>query len=130
MLQSLKENLKEQRNKIINAQLTGEKHMRTVNSPFAIGRTDADEIANLQARAELMIAIRDLIEKNNWTQKEAAKNLRTSQPRISNLMNGQVDKFSIGMLIELIEKLGFQFKFTYESEAQSPLAVSVTASAA
>lgn len=83
-----------------------------VDSPFAVGRTDQKEIVSLQARADLMLIIRNLIDDNEWTQKEAAKILGTSQPRISDLKKGMVSKFSLGMLIEFLVKLGYEFGMT------------------
>ena len=39
-------------------------------------------------RADLMAALRDRIEKNGWTQIEAAEKLGINQPRISALIKG------------------------------------------
>jgi predicted XRE-type DNA-binding protein len=41
------------------------------------------EAKNLRIRSELMTALRKLIEKQGWTQSEAAKRLKVSQPRVS-----------------------------------------------
>ena len=50
-------------------------------------RFKTDEALNLKIRADLMLDLRDYIEKQGWTQKEAAQFLGETQPRISNLMN-------------------------------------------
>ena len=42
-----------------------------------------------------------------WSQQEAAAQLEVTQPRISNLIHGKIDLFSSGMLIEMLEKAGF-----------------------
>ena len=100
--------------------------MKTYRSPFAIGRENKKEIANLTARADLLIALRDIIESNDWTQKKAAKELGTSQPRISDLVNGKIEKFSIGMLIDFLSRLGYDFKFYYDPDAEEPFEITVT----
>ena len=82
--------------------------MIKANSPFEIGR-DPKEAASLTARADLMILVRDIIKRNDWTQEQAAKVLGTTQPRVSNLNSGCVSKFSLGMLVEFLIKLGYEF---------------------
>jgi predicted XRE-type DNA-binding protein len=53
------------------------------------------EAANLDARANLMIQLREIIRKEGWTQARTAKECGVSQPRINDLMRGRIDKFSI-----------------------------------
>ena len=72
------------------------------------------DITNYEVRVELMLAIRDMIEAEGYDQKDLKASLNMSQPRISNLLNGHVDKFSLGKLIEILDKLGFQMEFKYK----------------
>ncbi|MGA7749656.1 MAG: XRE family transcriptional regulator [Gallionella sp.] len=51
---------------------------------------------------QLGILIRD----KQWTQAEAAKVLGISQSRVSDLMRGKWDKFSMDMLITLATRAG------------------------
>ncbi|PHR58738.1 MAG: XRE family transcriptional regulator [Robiginitomaculum sp.] len=83
-----------------------------VNSPFEVGRTDIEEIADLTTRAHLMLNIRDVIDHNKWSQKQAATVLRTTQPRISSLKNGEASEFSVGMLITFLVRLGYTSEVT------------------
>lgn len=62
--------------------------------------------SNLVLRAELMAAIAELIREKGWTQGQAAEVLGVGQPRISDVVQGRVDRFSIDMLIVWLEKLG------------------------
>jgi predicted XRE-type DNA-binding protein len=62
--------------------------------------------ANIVMRAELMSAITDLIRQNGWTQGQAAEVLGVGQPRISDVAQGRVDRFSVDMLIVWLQKLG------------------------
>lgn len=64
------------------------------------------EAAVLQMRAELMGDLRGYIESNRLTQKEAAGRLGIAQSRVSDLVRGKWDKFSLEMLITLEARLG------------------------
>lgn len=57
---------------------------------------DQDEATVLQMRANLMGNLRLYIEKRKLTQAQAAKQLGMVQSRVSDLMRGKWDKFSIG----------------------------------
>ena len=69
-----------------------------------------EEAAILAMRAELMAQMRLTIEKRNWTQAEAAKHLGVSQSRISDLMRGKWDKFSLDTLVTLAMRAGLNCK--------------------
>lgn len=64
------------------------------------------EARNLELRSELMIALKEHIRKSGMTQKQAAEALGVTQPRISNLMNGKIDRFTIDLLVSLLETAG------------------------
>jgi predicted XRE-type DNA-binding protein len=71
---------------------------------------EAEEAINLKIRADLMLDLRSYIQKRGWTQKEAAEFLGETQPRISNLMNGEISRFSVDKLINLLGKVGMEVK--------------------
>ncbi len=60
------------------------------------------EAANMKVRADLMRAIADYVRNSGMTQAEAAKTLGVTQPRISDLMRGKVDVFSIDTLVNML----------------------------
>lgn len=62
--------------------------------------------ANLVARSELMLAVVESIKEKGWTQAEAANFLGVAQPRISDVAQGRVDRFSADMLMFWLQKLG------------------------
>lgn len=64
------------------------------------------EAAVLQMRANLMGDLRLYIEKHKLTQAEAAKRLGIAQSRVSDLVRGKWEKFSLEMLITLEARLG------------------------
>ncbi len=67
---------------------------------------DPAEAAVLQMRANLMSDLRLYIEKQKLTQAAAAKRLGIAQSRVSDLVCGKWDKFSLEMLITLEVRLG------------------------
>ncbi len=67
---------------------------------------DPAEAAVLQMRSNLMSDLRLCIEKQKLTQAEAAKRLGIAQSRVSDLVCGKWDKFSLEMLITLEARLG------------------------
>lgn len=66
----------------------------------------AEESLLLAMRAELMARLRDTIKQRGWTQQEAAEKLGIGQSRVSDLMRGKWDKFSLDMLITLTTRTG------------------------
>ena len=66
----------------------------------------AEEAENLKIRADLMIELTNLIEAQGLTQAAAAKLLGVTQPRISDLMRGKIDRFSVDSLIEMLGHAG------------------------
>ena len=65
-----------------------------------------EEAEVLAMRAELMSRLRTLISDRSWTQQEAAKRLGITQSRVSDLVRGKWDKFSLDMLITLAARAG------------------------
>jgi predicted XRE-type DNA-binding protein len=65
-----------------------------------------DEAAVLQMRADLMTGLRKLIESKELTQARAAEILGVSQSRVSDLIRGKWEKFSLEMLITLATRAG------------------------
>jgi len=75
-----------------------------------------EEASELQTRADLMSVIRDIVQDNNWKQAEAATRMGLTQPRVSNLLNGKIDKFSIDLLMTCLFRLGYRFKPLYKNK--------------
>ena len=64
------------------------------------------EAAHLLIRTDLMIKIERTLRERGLTQAKAAKLMKVSQPRISDLVRGRVDLFSIDSLVEMLARLG------------------------
>lgn len=71
---------------------------------------NAEEAANLKVRADLMLDLRNYIELQGWTQEQAAVFFGETQPRISNLMNGEINRFSVDKLINMLGRAGMQIR--------------------
>ena len=83
--------------------------MRTDDSYASVWNTITDtpeEAANLRLRSELMDKITALIQKNGWTQLEAAKRCSVTQPRINELLRGRISRFSLDALVNIAAHLG------------------------
>ena len=64
------------------------------------------EAENLKIRSALMGHVRRLIEKRGLTQARAAKLMGVAQPRVSDLVRGKIDLFSIDALVAMLARLG------------------------
>ncbi|MEL6928879.1 MAG: XRE family transcriptional regulator [Cyanobacteria bacterium J06600_6] len=51
---------------------------------------EAEESANFKIRADQILDLQKYIKKHEWTQQEAAEFFAKTQPRIGNLMNGDI----------------------------------------
>ena len=65
-----------------------------------------DEAAILQMRADLMADLRKFIKAKKLTQAKAAEILGVSQSRVSDLIRGKWEKFSLEMVITLATRAG------------------------
>lgn len=60
------------------------------------------EAQKMKLRSSLMIALKDHIIAEGLTQKQAAKKLDVTQPRISELMRGKINLFAIESLVNMV----------------------------
>jgi len=65
-----------------------------------------EEAAILRMRADLMASLRATIAEEGWTQAEAAQRLGVAQSRVSDLVRGKWDRFSLDMLVTLATRAG------------------------
>lgn len=64
------------------------------------------EAENMKLRSSLMIALTEHIKREGLTQARAAKLLGVSQPRVSDLIRGKIDLFSIDTLVNMLSAAG------------------------
>jgi predicted XRE-type DNA-binding protein len=65
-----------------------------------------EESEHLLVRADLLIQVQKIIASRRFPQAEAAKVLRITQPRVSDLVRGRIDLFSTDALIDMLARLG------------------------
>jgi predicted XRE-type DNA-binding protein len=73
-----------------------------------------DEAEHLKVRSNLMLNLQKAIEARGLKQAEAADLLGVTQPRVSDLMRGRIDLFSIDTLIDMLGRLGIRTKLVLQ----------------
>ena len=69
----------------------------------------------MQLRAQVMIHTTQRLKAQGWTQAEAAKHLGITQPRVSRLMQGKAEDFSLDMLLTLAARAGLNTEIRMSS---------------
>lgn len=75
------------------------------------------ESKHLAMRSELMIRLSRVIEDRGLTQAQAAILFGVSQPRVSDLVTGKIDRFSIDTLIAMLGHAGVRVQLRILAEA-------------
>ena len=74
-----------------------------------------DEAEHLRVRADLLIQIQETLKARGLKQAEAARFLGVTQPRVSDLVRGRIDLFSVDSLIDMLARLGVRVKVVVTS---------------
>jgi len=80
---------------------------------LGFGRQEAER---LMIRSELAIKIENMLKARGMTQSAAARILRVSQPRVSDLLRGRLNLFSTDSLIEMLARLGVGVRLAFVSK--------------
>lgn len=103
--------------------------LKEVN-PLELLATNPVELAMTSLKSKLMIVLTMIIREKGLTQQEAAKVIGVSQPRISNLMNGKISKFSVDILIEMIGRMGYLMDISFRpDDSDMPIVIEMKKSA-
>lgn len=98
-----------------------------MGNPFELVTSDPVEYNSMSLKSNLLIILVKHIRDKGWTQSSAAHFLEVTQPRVSNLMNGKTDKFSIDMLMRMLFKLGYSLEMGFNPLNESmPLDIKIT----
>lgn len=76
-----------------------------------------EEAANLRVRSRLMGHLREAIAREGLTQAQAARRFGVTQPRVSDLVCGRIERFSVDTLINMLGALGHRVEVVVEREA-------------
>jgi len=90
---------------------------KSYDNVFEALEDDPAIAVNLQVRARLMHAVRDYIEREGITQAEAARCLGVSQPRVSDLVCGRIERFTVDSLLNMLGRIGVRTEISLISEA-------------
>lgn len=80
------------------------------------------ESEHLLVRADLLIQVQRAIASKRLKQAEAAKVLRVTQPRVSDLLRGRIDLFSTDALIDMLARLGVRVRFVVKPARSKQIA--------
>jgi predicted XRE-type DNA-binding protein len=70
------------------------------------------EAENLKVRSALIVNVRNIIERRGLKQTEAAELFGVTQPRISDLVRGKVELFSIDGLVNMLAHAGLHVELS------------------
>ncbi|QHC92602.1 helix-turn-helix domain-containing protein [Pseudomonas chlororaphis] len=88
--------------------------------------TDCVEYNMKHLKTQLFMVLLQMIRQKGWSQSAAAEHLQVSAPRMSNLCNGYLEKFSIDMLMTMLVRIGYKLDADYNPEnADQPLVMNV-----
>lgn len=75
-----------------------------------------EEADNLRLRSQLMRILVKTVRAWDLPQKDAARRLHVTQPRLSELLNGKIDKFSLDALVNLLANADLEVDFTVKEK--------------
>ena len=64
------------------------------------------EAESLMMRSRLMLMVDNVIRQRGMTQTRAARLLGVSQPRVSDVIRGRIERFTIDALVEMLARAG------------------------
>lgn len=76
-----------------------------------------EEAENLRLRSKLMRALTRTVEGWKVSQKDAARQLHVTQPRLSDLLNGKIEKFSLDALVNMLANADLEVDITVKHRA-------------
>ena len=76
-----------------------------------------EEAESMKLRSKLMLAVQDRIRESGASQRDAAKLVGVTQPRVSDLMRGRIDLFSVESLVDMLVRLGMKIEVRIKQAA-------------
>lgn len=90
---------------------------QTFTSVWDAIETTPQEAENMKLRSSLLMALEQHIRAQAWTQGQAAKRLGVTQPRISDLLRGKINLFSLDMLVNMAVSAGLHVEMRVQEAA-------------
>ena len=88
--------------------------MNTEKNHYALFSDDPVEYNKKNLKEKLAITLIQLIRAKGWNQSVASEALKVTQPRVSNLMSGKIDRFSVDSLMEMMFRAGYSFDYLFD----------------
>lgn len=76
-----------------------------------------DTAENMKLRSDLAIQITEHIRRQGWRQQDAAGYLGVTQPRISDLTRGRIDRFGLDSLVTMAAAAGLHVEMRVAEDA-------------
>ena len=76
-----------------------------------------NDAQNLHLRSELMSKVEHFVRSSGLTQKECAVRMGVTQPRLSDLLKGKIDKFSLDALVNMLGHAGMRVRMSVKMAA-------------
>ena len=91
------------------------KPAQNANAFKQLGLSEEEE-TNLTIRHDLMTELKAFIKNNNLSTRGAGEILGISNSRVSDLINGHIDKFTIDYLVNLLPKAGLKLDISISTQ--------------
>lgn len=88
-----------------------------VRDPLELIAETEEDLVVLSLKSKLIMLISKMIESKKLSQKEAAKIMGVTQPRVSNLTSGRLSLFSVDTLLVMAMKIGVDVKVTMDGNS-------------
>ncbi len=76
-----------------------------------------DEAQNLHLRSELLSKIEHFVHSSRLTEKECAVRMGVTQPRLTELLKGKINKFSLDALVNMLSHAGMRVRLLMKKAA-------------
>lgn len=78
---------------------------------------DPSEVESIKIKSKIMMTIEQHIKEQGMTQQQAAEKMGVKQPRVSDLVRGKMDRFTIDMLVNMLSTLGLTVEINFKKAA-------------
>lgn len=97
----------------------GTKIQRSSGNVFRDVGFPPEEAENLRVRSDLMIQVRRILDSHELTQAAGARLFGVTQPRISDLVRGRIELFSIDGLVNMLAHAGVRVRLVVQRPRQA-----------
>ena len=73
-----------------------------------------EEAENLKMRSDMLMHLQKHLDATGYTQAQAAEQLGITQPRVSDIKRGNINRFSLDALVNLSARAGLHPRIVYD----------------